>query len=144
MMIGYDFVKLDCLTFRLWESGFSRSIMFENEHFWSSELLAGPTTVGAVYDRILPCKAGIPLVTRWCCIWQHFLYTRGRKPRDMPSSASLEILRILVECKPCTLVLGVRRVLGGGARLRFAQLHFMKGIWFLRSCEGRGGLWGLN
>ena len=71
-MIGYDFVNLDSLTFHLWESGCSSSIKFENEHFWSSELLAGPKTVGAVYDRILPCKARIPLVTRWYCIWQRF------------------------------------------------------------------------
>jgi hypothetical protein len=79
-MIGYDFVDLDSLTFRLWESGFSSSIKFENEHFWSSELLAGPTTVGAVYDRILPCKARVPLGTHWYCIWQRFLYKRGRNP----------------------------------------------------------------
>jgi hypothetical protein len=58
----------------------------------------------------------------------------------MPSSASVEILRISVECKSCTLVLGVRRILGGGVRLRFAQLHFMLGNGFLSSCEGGGGL----
>jgi len=58
----------------------------------------------------------------------------------MPSSASVEIPRNVVECKSCTLVLGVRRVLGGGVRLRFAQLHFMVGNGFLSSCEGGDGL----
>ena len=123
-MIGYDFVNLDSLTSRLWESGFSSSIKFENEPFWSSELLAGPTTVGAVYDRSLPCKARVPLGTRWYCIWQRFLYKRGRKPRDMPSSASVEILRISVECKSCTLVLGVRRILGGGGEVKVCLASF--------------------
>ena len=51
--------------------------------------------------------------------------------------------RVLVECKSCTLVLGVRRVWGGGVRLRFVQLHLKIGNEFLRSFEGRGGLWEL-
>ena len=59
-MIGYDFVNLDCLICCLWESSFSSDIMSENEHFWCSELLAGPMTVGAVYEQILPCKAMVP------------------------------------------------------------------------------------
>ena len=61
----------------------------------------------------------------------------------MPSSTSHEISRILLECNSCTVDLGARRVLGGGVRLRFAQLHFMIGNGFLSSCEGGGGLWEL-
>ena len=58
----------------------------------------------------------------------------------MPSSTSDEISRILLECNSCTLVPGVRRVLGGGVRLRLAQLHFIIGNGFLSSCESGGGL----
>jgi len=61
----------------------------------------------------------------------------------MLSSASVDIPSILVECKSCTLVLEVRQVLGGGMRLRFAQLRFMIGNGVLRSYECRGGLWEL-
>ena len=82
-MIGYDFVNLDSLTFRLWKSGCSSSIKFENEHFWSSELLAGPKTVGAVYDRILPCKARVPPGTHPYPSWQRLCDFLNSHIREM-------------------------------------------------------------
>jgi len=125
----------------LWESGSQVELLMLETCF--NLAAGGECDAPPLYMRFSCCKARVPRGTCWCCNWQRFPYKNARKPREIPSSASVAVRSILVEYKSCTLVLGVRRVLGGGVRLRFAWLYFMIGNEFLRSFEGRGGLWEL-
>ena len=89
-------MNLDCLTFCLWAPGFSSEIKSENEHFWSTELLAGPKTVGAVYERIFPCKVRVPPGTPWYCIWQRLFDIPSRKHQEMLSARQAVLSTVVV------------------------------------------------